>query len=161
MANVQKKGECAENISLFSSFRKQLKPTFTLLFLNCVPPVTILTPVLCAKRQSAHASGSDMKNYQFTMLCGVAFHAEANYSPLLRLMTSDRFRATGETILIASERILHWHITHLTANAFCFRGEHQGFSGTAINLWCLGPLHKKKKWTHGTQLLKFPDIVDM
>jgi hypothetical protein len=43
----------------------------------------------------------DMKNYQFTMLCGVAFHAEANYSPPLRLMTSDRFRATGETILIA------------------------------------------------------------
>lgn len=44
-----------------------------------------------------------------------------------RLMTSDRWGEMRETILIVSERILHWHIPELTANMFCFRGERRGF----------------------------------
>lgn len=70
--------------------------------------------------------------YENLSICNVAWRwiqCNSQLTPFWRLMTSDRSRATRETILIVSERKLHWHIPPLTANAFCFRSD----SRTAMN----------------------------
>jgi hypothetical protein len=77
---------------------------------------------------SSHAPGSDMGNHQF-VIRAILKELVAGCWVLCctRWMTLDRSRAMRETILMVSERILHWHIPLLTANTYCFRGECQGF----------------------------------
>lgn len=117
-----------------SSSRTPMLPSFCYLLCDS------LSPLPCSVQKSpncyrSHSSPSMVKSilfihsrqrYENVSVCKVAWcwiQCSSQLTPFLRLMTSDRSRATRETILIVSERILHWHIPGLTANVFCFKSD--------------------------------------
>lgn len=84
----------------------------------------ILSFISCHGKNILHmALGDEYKNLSNYNVAWCWIQCCSQLTPFLRLMTSDRSKATRETILIVSERILHWHIPRLTANVFCFRSD--------------------------------------
>lgn len=98
--------------------------------------------------------------YENVSICNVAWYwiqCSSQLTPFLRLMTSDRSGATKETILIVSERILHWHIPRLTANVFCFRSD----SHTTMNFITRFFTFKLTSQKHVCFHLYYPDTDEI